>query len=247
MVLSAADRAFFKTNGYLVKQETLTAEQISRAQDALWEGIEADRDDAETWIDAGPRAPVPGNHPDIHATLHDSPIFSMAEELVGKGLLGEDGSPGPALVYPSRSAAGGLAEDGHLDGYYTPTNGVPQGTVSRFTIGATIYVDQVEAGGGGFIIWPGSHAVAAEYFRTHSLLSIEGGSSRGVFDLAPPVEITGPAGTVCFWHGQLVHSGSTNTRNAIRMALIVRLSRLDILDIMFETPDDMWQYWEGVD
>jgi hypothetical protein len=30
------------------------------------------------------------------------------------------------------------------------------------------------------------------------------------------------------------------------MALIARLSRRDINDIRFETPDDMWRYWEGI-
>ena len=243
--LTDDDRASFRNQGYLIVRDVLTAEQIERAQDALWEGIDANRNEPETWIQAGPRSPAAGSHPDIKATLHESSVFTMAEELVGQGVL-NTGSPGPALVYPSGEDDWSLPERGHLDGYYTPTNGVPEGTVGLFHVGATIYVDDVAHRGAGFTLWPGTHIQAAQYFRDHSCLSIQGGSSRDAFDLPEAVEVTGSAGTVCLWHGQLIHSGSRNCTPRIRMALIARLSRGDLNDIRFETPDDMWHYWEGV-
>jgi hypothetical protein len=244
--LTPADKTFFKENGYLVKHNTLTQEQIRNAQDALWEGIQADRSDPATWINAQPRSPVPGNHPALRATLHESPIFAMAKEMVGKDLLAEGANPGPALVYPTGKEQWSLSQHGHLDGYYTPTNGVPEGTVGTFTIGATIYVEKVEHRGGGFTVWPGSHAAAAAYFKTHSLLSLNGGDPSNAFDSGAAVEITGAAGTVCFWHGQLVHTGSQNCSRTIRMALIARMARQDLNDSRFETPDDMWHDWEGM-
>ena len=75
--LTPADKTFFKENGYLVKHDTLTLEQIRRAQDALWEGIQADRNDPQSWIGAQPRVPAPGSHPALRATLYDSPIFAI--------------------------------------------------------------------------------------------------------------------------------------------------------------------------
>ena len=57
--LTADDKAFFKENGYLIKHDVLSEAQIQAAQDALWSGIEADRDDPKTWVNAGPRVPVP--------------------------------------------------------------------------------------------------------------------------------------------------------------------------------------------
>jgi len=82
--LSDEDKSFFKANGYLVKHDTLTQEQIDAAQDALWSGIEADRDDPESWINAGPMVPVPGSHPAIRATMFDTPNFETAEDLLFK-------------------------------------------------------------------------------------------------------------------------------------------------------------------
>lgn len=243
--LTPAEKVFFRDNGYLVRNDLLTQAQIDAARDALWEGIDADREDPSTWVNAGPRSPCPGSHPAIRATVMETPAFAIAEELVGTGRL-NPGGPGPALVYPSGDDEWTQPAHGHLDGYYTPTNGVPEGTVGLFHVGVTIYVEQIEERGGCFTVWPGTHRQAAEYFRDHSLLSVQGGNSRDVFDLPEPLQIAGPPGTVCFWHGQLIHSGTKNCRRNIRMALIARLSRKDLDDIRFESPDDMWQYYEGI-
>lgn len=243
--LSPADKAFFKENGYLVKHDLLTPEQIKAAQDALWSGIKAERNQPETWINAGPRSPVNGNHPAIKATLFDTPVASMLEELVGPQLRVTNG-PGPALVYPSGDDNWSLPARGHLDGYYTPTNGVAEGTVGSTSINITIYVEDIAEQGGCFTLWPGSHLKAAEYFKRHSQLSLQGGTGDKVMDLGEGLQIAGAAGTVCLWHGQLFHTGSKNCQQNIRMALIGRYARKDVNDIRFETPDDPWTYWEGI-
>lgn len=244
--LEPADKAFFKENGVLIKRGVLSRAQIDAARDALWAGIEAERDDPSTWVKAGPRVPCPSGHPAIRATVMESPVFAMMEELVGPGRL-NPGSAGPHLVFPSGDTEWSHPSGGHLDGYYTPTNGVPEGTVGYMSINATVYVEDIDSRGGCFTYWPGSHIKAAEYFRSHSLLSVPGGSSKRGFDIGEGVEFTGRAGDVCLWHGQMFHSGSRNVNRNIRMALIGRFSRKDANDIRFETPDDMWQYWEGID
>ena len=243
--LSTEDKSFFKKNGYLVKHNQLTPAQIKQAQDALWSGINAKRDQPTTWVNAGPRSPVNGNHPAIKATLFDTPVAAMMRELVGPQLNVSNG-PGPALTYPNGRTDWSLPERGHLDGYYTPTNGVAEGTVGCTNINIVIYVEDILDRGGGFTLWPGSHLKAAEYFKNHSQLSLQGGIGDTVMDLGEGLQIVGQAGTVCLWHGQLFHSGSQNCQKNIRMALIGRYARKDINDILFETPDDPWAYWEGI-
>ena len=44
---SHEEKVFFKQNGYIVKTNTVTLEVI-------WQHIDADRDQAESWINAGP-------------------------------------------------------------------------------------------------------------------------------------------------------------------------------------------------
>ena len=246
--LTLEDKSFFKENGYLIKRGVLSDAQVQAARDALWDGIQADRNKPETWVQAGPRVPCPSSHPAIRATVQESPVFSMMEEMVGVGQL-NGGGPGPHLVFPSGDDEWTGAKHGHLDGYYTPTNGVPEGTVGYMTINVTIYVEHIEHRGGCFTVFPGTHRMAHEYFKTHSLLSVEGGSSNRIWsdeEMPSALEFEGAPGDVCFWHGQMVHTGSKNVNRNIRMALIGRFSRKDSNDIRFETPDDMWADWEGL-
>ncbi len=247
--LTSDDKATFKENGYLVKHDTLTEEQLQNALDVIWEHLECDRDDPGTWIDSGPRNPPVGDHPAILATLYESPIFDMAEEIVGKGKLRKDGRPGPHFRFPTGRSDWKPASGGHLDGYYTPTNGVPEGTVDKFSLGTILYLNHVEPRAGGFTLFPGTHRQAAEYFKTHALPSLKGGNANAydIFDMPEAVEVTGPPGTACFWHGQLVHTGSQNYGKEIRLALIGRLRRIDNDDILFESPDDIWEYYEGIE
>ncbi len=245
MKLTAEDKSSFQQKGYLVKHDTLTDEQIRAGVDEIWKHIEADRADPSTWIDAGPISPKCGNTTALLDTLYESPIYGMAEQLVGEGMLTRPGSFGPKLNFPTGETEW-AATGGHLDGYYTPTNGVAEGTVGRFFVGVTLYLTHQYPRGGGFAVWPGTHLQGAEYFRTHSLLKPKGGNVRESFDLPEPVEITGPPGTVCFWHGGLVHSASKNCRPDIRLCMITRLSRRDQDDILFEFPDDPWEYWPAL-
>lgn len=243
--LSIDDKHSFRENGYLLVNDALTERQVEAAADVLWDDMALDREDPASWINAGPIRMSCASHTDIRATLFDSPLFEMAEELVGQGRIANS-SPGPHMVYPTGKKNWEPPSGGHLDGYYTPTNGVPEGTVGKFFLGITCYVNHVKPESGGFTLWPGTHKQTEEYFKSHSILSVQGGGSRDVFDLPASIEITGPPGTAVIWHGRLMHSGSQNCGEEIRMALISRLKPKNMNDILFETPDDMWQYWEGV-
>jgi len=154
---------------------------------------------------------------------------------------------GPILVYPTGSREWSI-QNPHLDGY-----GKPIQTSEGFTIGVTVYLNDVKPKGGSFLLWPGSHQKVADHFRSHSLLSFNKGHLKEkpkplaeLFELGDPVELTGPAGTACLWHGYMVHSGSANCSEDIRMALISRIRWKNWDDIFFETPDDLWEYWEGI-
>ena len=246
MLLKDDQKAFFKENGYLVLNDTLTDDQVESGVEAIWPHIDADRNDPSTWIGAGPISPKCGDDPALLATLYESPVYEAAESLVGKGKLTRPGSFGPKLNFPTGETRWSAPGGGHLDGYYTPTNGVPEGTVGRFYVGVTMYLSHQHPTGGGFTVWPGTHLQAAQYFKTHAMLKPKGGNVRDLYDMPEPVEITGPPGTVCLWHGSLVHSASKNYRPDIRFCMITRLNRIDNSDILFEFPDDTWTYWEGI-
>lgn len=241
--LMPQDKAFFKEHGYLIVRGALTQDAIDAALDKVWESLEEDRNDPVSWIRKGYRTAPIGGEDVIRGTLYGNNVYAMAEELVGEGKLNTGGGAGPHINFPDPDKEW-REPMGHLDGYHTPTNGVPKGVVGSFTLGATLYLEKVEKQGGGFTIWPGSHRVWAEYFRYHDLDSLPGGIAP--FDLGPSHEFTGEAGDVCFWHHQMSHTAGPNCGRRVRIALIGRYRRKDLDEIKFETPDDMWKYWEGI-
>lgn len=246
MALTREDKLSFKENGYVVLYDMLSEEQIEAGLETIWQHLNVDRNDPSTWIGGGPRIPECGEDPALVNTLYGSPIYEAAESLAGKGKLTRPTLLGPMLNFPSGETEWS-APGGHLDGYYTPTNGVPEDTVGRFHLGVTIYLSDQQPRGGGFTVWPGTHTQSSEHFRTHSMLDVKGGNVSDIYNMPPPAEITGPRGTACLWHGGLVHSASKNCRDTIRFCLITRLRHADNDDILFEWPDDPWTYWDGID
>ncbi len=241
--LAAIDKDYFKEHGYVVVREALVPQTIDAALDVIWDKVEADRNDRDSWIGKGYHAFDIGETEALKQTIYCEPVFAMAEEMVGKGALRTEGGVTPHLNFPAPGSEW-HPPTGHLDGYHTPTNGVPKGAVSVFTLGVTIYLSRVEGKGGGFMVWPGSHRIFSEYFRHHDIDSLDGGVAP--FDLGVGVEVTGEPGDVCFWHNQLSHTASTNISRNVRIALIGRMSRKDLDQIKYQTPEDMWQYWNGI-
>ena len=238
------EKLHFKEQGYVVKRDVVPMHLIDKAVDVVWEEIEADRDDPETWINAGPRGNLRcSNHPDVRATLTETPIQDMCEEMVGKNTLTVSNYTFAKMIYPEGHDNWTPARHMHLDGYTC------EGVVDTFAIAVTVNINHVKPRSGGFTIWPGAHKRAYEYFKTHSLvngLDAFRNEQGEYYDLPTPVDVTGPPGTVTFWHHLMLHSPGVNCGRDIRMAFVSRFRRRDNNDMRFETPDDMWEYWDGL-
>ena len=243
--LTDADKEHFKEQGYVVIRKALDQKVIDDALDVLWANMEEDRNDPDSWLGKGYRNVRVGSEEAIRQTIYGHPVFAIAEELVGKDTLRTGGGATPHINFPNPEREW-REPGGHLDGYHTPTNGVPKGTVGIFTVAATVYLGKVEPQGGGFTVWPGSHKIWAKYFKYHDLDSLRGGGAP--FDLGKSLEITGDAGDVCFWHYWMSHTAGPNVGRNIRIALISRLRRKDLDEIRDKLPDeeDLWKYWEGI-
>ena len=205
---------------------------------------DVDRDDPATWIDKRG-----GNIPDIGQTPYakrvvGERVFDVAEELVGAGTLRRGGGFLAKPNFP-RADTDWRPARGHLDGYPAGANGVTLGTVGMFTVAATMYVSSVKPKGGGFTVWPGSHRIHADYFRTYPL-DVNG--ADGVHgDLGEGVEFIGEPGDVCFWHHWMWHTAGMNAGDDIRLALITRYSLQDMDVVRRGVADgDPWKGWSGV-
>ena len=240
---SEDEKVHFKEQGYVVKHDVVSMDLISPAEDVLWEEIEAERNDPATWVGSGPRGNLKcSRHPSVRATLLESPIQDMCEELVGPYTLNISNYTFAKMIYPTGKGQDSWQhpEHGHLDAY----NG--GGAVDSFTVAVTMNVNHIKPKAGGFTVWPGTHRRAYRYFQLHCILNgLEAFQDEdGAYvDLPEPIEVSGSPGTVTFWHHLLMHQAGNNHGKQIRMAFVSRFSRKDLNDIRFEFPGDMWTYW----
>ncbi len=250
--LTDDDIRFFVREGYLVKRGVLDPDLMARGRERMWRNLPPplERGKPETWI--GP-FPEPVNDGSSHRHQYmwkyrkpgdedwmvrllatDPSVMGMAEQLLGEGKLVEpDRIRGIYCVLPEGDAAPrplGCHVDAH-----------------PFHLGVVGYIDDVEPGGGGFTVWPGSHRVFYRDFtrryvfdKTPEYLAHKDEVSR-----MPPMDCHGKAGDIVFWHHRMGHSVGHNRTGRIRQAVLYDYKRAD-LDEDAPPGDDMWVDWPGV-
>ena len=133
----------------------------------------------------------------------------------------------------------------HIDGLYTPDNGVPAGSVLSFTMLAGIVLSDVTMpDAGNLVAWPGSHRRLEEYFRARGPKSLLGGMPK--IDLGSPEPILARAGDVVLCHYQLAHAAGPNTSPHVRYAVYFRLKRKGHDRQKWECLTDVWREWPGL-
>jgi ectoine hydroxylase-related dioxygenase (phytanoyl-CoA dioxygenase family) len=172
-----------------------------------------------------------------------SPARSLAEAAIGAGRLQPVTCGQVALRFPSEpSVIAAVPSHPHLDGMYTPTNGVPAGTIANFTALAGIFLsDLPNENAGNFTVWPGSHVNHAEYFRHHGPQSLTAGMPT--IDIGPPRQITAHAGDIILAHYLLGHGVAANVSPHIRYACFFRLCAVDHEQTRWESMCDPWLQW----
>lgn len=232
MQLTDAQKQQFIRDGYVRVPGLLPVNLVAQTKMRLLESLGIHENDLQTWQNKP-------SYPDEDAVLATTvpartPTFEMvAEQLVGPDFLrGVCYSPFldernkhpvirggfiPVLTYPTPSAAAPRtftppARSGyHIDG------GDPVTTWPGLNFLAVMaYLSDTPAYGGATVVRPGSHRqVFAHWVGTGDR------GSRRVPDLpfADPVPVEARAGDVVFMHYLLVHSGSANHADHIRVGM----------------------------
>jgi len=181
--------------------------------------------------------------PAITGLLTASPLWGMAEAAIGVGQVRPVERGQIALRFPTMEPS--REPMPHLDGMYTPTNGVPQGTIANFTALIGVYLSDLPTeGAGNFTVWPGTHRRYETYFRQHTPQSL----LRGMPDIELPAawQITGVAGDAVLCHYQLAHGIAANASPHIRYAIFFRLIHVDHEGARWECMTDLWREWAGM-
>jgi hypothetical protein len=255
MRLSSDEMRFFKREGYLIKRGVLDLELMARARERLWVGAPPSlrREDPASWVGpiaAGDESEDKGNYrrgfrwqyrePGSEAWMvrllaSEPRVWGMAEQLLGAG----------QLVPPER-----------IRGIYCTLpygeRPIPPATchvdAHPFHMGVVGYIDDVEPGGGGFAVWPGSHR--RFYHAFHSQYRYEPTEEyeriREECHRTTPVDCCGAAGDIVFWHHRIGHMAAPNRSDRIRQAVLYDFRKQDLDRTQEEPPcADMWRDWSA--
>jgi len=175
--------------------------------------------------------------------LYGGAAWDVAQSLLGPGRVKRPATGQIALSFPETSPAARIQP--HLDGMYTPSNGVPRGEISSFTLLVGVLLSDVEGpGSGNLVVWPGTHRLYEEYFRRQGPRSLLGGMPD--VPLPEPVSVTGRTGDVVLCHYQLAHATGPNASPHIRYAVYFRLEHVDHGQQKWECLTDVWREWPGI-
>jgi len=244
MHLTSEQHRQLRDEGYIHLPNLIPPHRLCRALQAINASIGKGMNvaDMETFVSQS-FCPELRSAPIITDLFNASPAMAVAEAAIGHGRLQPVTIGQVALRFPSDpSSMAPLPPPAHIDGMYTPTNGVPEGTIANFTALAGILLsDLPDENAGNFTVWPGSHMKHADYFRRHGPQSLAGGMPD--IDIGPPRQITSCAGDMILAHYLLGHSVAANVSPHIRYACFFRLIVIDHEETRWESMCDPWLEW----
>ncbi len=249
MSLSPTQIAAFKRDGYLHLPGAIPAEMVEAAVHAInyniGQGLPADQ--LTKWS-AQSFFPELARSQTIADLFNASGLRQTMQELMGKANVPAQTSGQLALRFPREPGAPVRALGPHIDGVYTPTNGVPEGTIASFSalVGAFLTDVQTE-NAGNFTVWPGSHEKMQDYFRAHGTDIITRQSKTPPIERGEPLQVKVRAGDAVIAHYQLLHSVAGNHAPRPRYTTFFRVKHPEHEAHKLECLCDLWREWPGVD
>ena len=200
-VLSAEIRKQYAKDGFVQIHGLIPDDMIDRAALTLLALHNADKDALVNRTGAVHKA---YEHPDLRA-VYTSSVYETIAELIGDKPenLVPPTIPYSIIIPPVTDSA--LTEYAHIDWMNAESRTDP-----GFRITVMIYLSDVELGGGGTYVWPGSservRLLATDYesYQTHADLADAITSQRLTF--GEPVETTPSKGDVVFIDSWMVHA-----------------------------------------
>ena len=205
-MLSVAQRAALRRDGYVVLPGAVPRPLVERAllaiNHSLGRGLDPRKVEEYRARSFCPELQRDGAITDLAG---GGAVFAAAESLLGAGRVRRPRTGQIALSFPAAGTP--QRAHPHLDGMYTPTNGVPRGEILSFTMLAGVMLSDVTApSSGNLVVWPGSHQLFEDYFRRRGPRSLLEGMPD--VPLGDPVPVTGVAGDAVLCHYQLAHAAA---------------------------------------
>lgn len=251
-MLSERDKRQFVRRGYVVKQLDFDPALIARTIDLAWEHMDPRmvRDDPATWqgevTDSCHTRPLYEREGRVKLRQcvqrirwladiiqADPRILAMVRDLIGPDAVPRRTIRGLYPVFPVLEKA--PRSRGGMDAH-------------PFQVSCILYLNDVEPGGGEFMVWEGSHKIMCDSFDgpyTWTLNDQLRPLKKRAERECELVGLPGRTGTVILWHHRLLHGPQTNHRAVVRHALVGDFLRGDWEARAGERHADvgMWSGW----
>ena len=226
--LTETQKEQFVREGYLVVSGLLPPELVAETLLQLCTSMKIDPDNPTTWVD---KPSFPSDKSVLETTIQarTDEFESVVEQLTGSDFLrGVCFSPFlewnhlpaectgyiPVLTYPTVGEKNLEPGGFHIDGGKYVTT-YPE----RYALAVMAYLTDVSEYGGATAVLPGSHRQVFKRWFAENHKPEEPFAVVPDLEYADATAIVAKAGDVCFMHYLLVHSGSANHADTLRIGL----------------------------
>ncbi len=231
-MLSDAQKAFYATNGYVMVEDVVTLDQLTRMQDVTAALIDASRsvtasDDVYD-LDRGhgPDSPrltrikLPHKrHPVYHEVLTRSGVTEVLGDLLG---------PDTTLITSklnTKAPGGGAAVEWHQDwAFYPHTN--------DDLLAFGLLLEDVGEDNGPLMVIPGSHKGPILSHHANGVFCGAIDPDDPLFQRDRAVTLTGKAGSMSVHHARILHGSAPNVSDRARKILFFEIARADAWPIL---------------
>lgn len=245
MALTEEQKRQFYEDGYVRLEGAVPRATVDAALRAINASLGSEGMDPEQLPTYRSRsyAPELRGAAEITDLLTRGAAWPAADDAIGAGSVGPATSGQIALRFPTMDPP--AEPRPHLDGMYSPLNGVPKGKILNFTALVGVFLSDVPAEyAGNLTVWPGTHRLYEEYFRERGPQALLEGMPD--VPLPDPVQVTARAGDAVLAHYQLAHGIAGNASPHIRYAVFFRLFHVDHESVHWKCMTDIWREWAGM-
>lgn len=246
--LSDTQKEFFVENGYVVLPGAVSPELIDRARHAINHAIGQGipKDELRIWTSQS-FFPHIARTPVIADLFNESSVLPTLQSVFGEDKVSRAGGGQIALRFPREPGMEAKKPGPHVDGMYSPNNGVPKGTLASFTALLGVFLTEVaRPDAGNFCVWPGTHRLFSKYFQEHGAKSLLEENRLPPIDMPEPIQIEAKPGDAVLAHYLLAHGVAWNTAPDPRFAIFFRISVPEHKEQRVEVLTDIWREWPGL-
>ncbi len=219
----------YHADGYLLASGLIPDDISAAAEARMWDRMEMDPNDPGTWstVPDGAHEFAESRGVVIFNALQDpelmacatSSYLSTVSELIGENV---DDHPPQAIHTQNLLACNGERKPvkAHVDGI--PREHMHRTFPGPFRIASLIYLSDIEPGGGGTAVWPGSHRKIRELAESDPVgyeYLFEFNKDIASLDLGDPIILEPKRGDILFFQHLFGHNGTPNARTRPRFMM----------------------------